>query len=86
VSSVINRNPYFIEITLFFKEINIKLTQVYVSLNDISIIRKLADLIKERHVHKDRYQSLIMGDFNTVIDLNLDKRGGKRIGLSSPIE
>ena len=47
VGSVVNRNPYFIEITLFFKRINIKLTQVYALLNDISIMHKLADLIKE---------------------------------------
>ncbi len=84
VGSVVNRNPYFIEITLFFKGINIKLTQVYAPPNDISITRKLTDLIKERHIHKDRYRSLIIGDFNTVIDPNLDKRGGKRIGVVKP--
>ena len=32
-----------------------KITQIYKPPNDILTMHKLADIIKKRHIHKDRY-------------------------------
>ena len=76
VGSVISISPYLLEIKLFFKGVTIKVIQLYVPPNDDAMTKHIMEYIKSSHVHKDNFRAIIMGDFNAIIDKNLDKQGG----------
>jgi len=76
VESVISINPYVIEIKMFFKGITIKIIQLYTAPSDDRTLKTILEYIKNTHVHRDKFRTIIMGDFNAIIDPNLDKQGG----------
>jgi len=76
VGSVKRINAYLIKIILYMKGISIKIIQIYSPPQDDNMKLLLCKKIKELHVNKDKTRTLIMGDFNIIRNIDLDKKGG----------
>lgn len=76
VGSVKLVSPYIIELKLFFKGITFIIFMCYLPPNNTNIEKYAKNYIKEHSKPKPRTRYIIMGDFNAIIDTDLDKIGG----------
>ena len=73
---LVRRNEYIIEANFYFRQLEIVVIVVYIPPNDKEVCRNIQQEIVKRYLNRSNFsQFIIMGDFNHVTDLYMDREG-----------
>ena len=84
VGQTLSNSPYDIEVECFFKGVTFHFVQVYLPPNDpttrSTVVTTVKNRVNDPKLRNQRHKFVIMGDFNSVINKDIDSKGPRLHG------